>query len=372
MSKSKASHAEPHSASAPAALPPIDVRPACLHDGALPERRRAALNARSLGLAHLAALVLVAAAVLSLLIGSHPLPPDEVWRLLWHPDDTTASSIVNDQRLPRTVLAAAVGAALGTAGAVMQGLTRNPLADPGVLGVNAGASLLVVTAVAIGGTLDVRSYLWFALAGAAVAAVGVYALAGTGKPSTPARLALAGVAVSAALAAITQTVILADQEAFNEFRTWVGGSLEGRGWSVLTTVAPLLLLGGVLSAVIAPALGTLALGDETAHGLGVHVARTRVLALVAVTLLAGASTAAVGPIGFVGLAVPMLARKVVGHDQRWVTASSMLLGATALLLADVLARVVLGHQEVQAGLIAAVVGGPVFVAVVRRRKVPAL
>ena len=240
------------------------------------------------------------------------------------------------------------------------------------LGVTGRAAVLVALTLAAFAGAQALVRRGLGSSGEAVAAVGVYALAGTGKPSTPARLALAGVAVSAALAAITQTVILADQEAFNEFRTWVGGSLEGRGWSVLTTVAPLLVLGGVLSAVIAPALGTLALGDETAHGLGVHVARTRVLALVAVTLLAGASTAAVGPIGFVGLAVPMLARKVVGHDQRWVTASSMLLGATALLLADVLARVVLGHQEVQAGLIAAVVGGPVFVAVVRRRKVPAL
>jgi len=319
-----------------------------------------------------AVLCLVVAAVLSLMIGSHPIAPHEVWHLLWHPDDSIESSIVHAQRLPRTVLAACVGASLGVAGAVMQGLTRNPLADPGVLGVNAGASLFVVVAVAILGTLDVDSYVWFALAGAAVASVGVYALAGTGRSSTPARLALAGVAVSAALAAITQTVILADQEAFNEFRAWVGGSLEGRGWSILGGVAPLLALGGVLAGVIAPALGALALGDQAAHGLGVHVARTRVLALFAVTLLAGASTAAVGPIGFVGLAVPMLARRVVGHDQRWVTACSLLLGASALLAADVLARVILGRQEVQAGLIAAVVGGPIFIAVVRRRKVAAL
>lgn len=317
--------------------------------------------------------VLLAAVVLSLAVGSHALSPTRVWELLWHPDGSLDSSVVRGQRLPRTLVCLVVGGALGLAGSVMQALTRNPLADPGILGVNAGASLLVVLAVAVVGVTGIWFYLWFAFAGAAVVSVAVYVLAGTGRPdASPARLALAGVAVSAALASVTQAILLTDQTAFNEFRFWVAGSLEGRGWDVLVAVGPFLAVGAVVALVVGPALGVLVLGDEAAHGLGVRVGRTRVLAMVAVTLLCGAATAAVGPIGFVGLAVPMIARSVVGHDQRLVGLCSVGLGAVWLLLADTLGRVVVAPQEVAAGVIAAVVGGPVFVAVVRRRRVPAL
>lgn len=320
------------------------------------------------------ALTLLAAAALgSLLLGSNDLPVTQVWDLLWHPDDSAASGIVHDQRVPRTLLTAAVGAALAVAGAVMQALTRNPLADPGILGINAGASLAVIVAVAVTGLTGLEIYLWFAFAGAALAAVTVYVLADTGRASaTPARLALAGVATSAALTAIVQTVILVDQVAFNEFRFWVVGSTEGRGWSIVTTVAPFLLAGLVLAALISPALDALALGEEAAQGLGVRLGWTRGLAMLAVTLLCGAATAAVGPIGFVGLAVPLLARLLVGHDQRRILAVSVLLGAMWLLVADVLARVVIAPQEVQVGVVAAILGAPVFVGLVSRRKVPTL
>ncbi|WP_300400610.1 iron ABC transporter permease [Nocardioides sp.] len=316
--------------------------------------------------------LLLAGVAASLLVGSRGLAPDRVWELLWHPDGSLESAVVRGQRLPRTVLGLVVGAALGLAGAVMQALTRNPLADPGILGVNAGAALVVVAFVAVSGVTDIGAYVWFALAGAGAAAATVYAVAGVGRPdSSPVRLALAGVAVSAALASLTSAVVLADQEAFNEFRFWVAGSLQGRGWSELGAVAPFLGVGLVLALSITGALGVLMLGEDTARGLGVKVSRVRTLALLAVTALCGAATAAVGPIAFVGLAVPMVARALMGHDLRWISACSLALGALWLLTADVLARV-LAPEEVAAGIVAALVGGPVFVLVARRRRVPAL
>lgn len=320
-----------------------------------------------------AALLCLGVTLLGLVVGSNPIPIDRAWEVLWHPDGSVESGVVHDQRLPRTVLAAAVGAALGLAGALMQSLTRNPLADPGILGINAGAALAVILAVAVAGVAGLWFYLWFAFAGAVAAAVAVYLLAGTGHQSaTPTRLALAGVAVSAALTAIAQTVILADQVAFNEFRFWVVGTVEGRGWAVLEVVAPFLVVGGVVALVLGPALNALALGDETAQGLGVRLVRTRSLAMLAVTLLCGAATAAVGPIGFVGLAVPLVARALVGQDQRWIAVLCLVLGPVWLILADVLARVVIAPEEIGVGVIASILGGPIFVAFVRRRRVPTL
>ncbi|GAA3945768.1 FecCD family ABC transporter permease [Pseudoclavibacter caeni] len=275
--------------------------------------------------------------------------------------------------MPRTAMGLVVGMALGVAGALMQSLTRNPLADPGILGVNAGASFAVVLAVALTGVSGISFYLWFAFAGAAVAATAVYALGAAGHTqATAVRLALAGVAISAALQALTDAVILSDQAAYNEFRFWVAGSFEGRGWDILLVVAPFIAVGLALALLLAPALNALALGDETGRALGVRVARARTLTMVAVTLLAGAATAAVGPIGFVGLAVPFLSRWLVGTDQRWVTVFSALLGPVWLLVADVLARVLVRPDEVQVGIVASLIGAPIFILIVRRRQVAAL
>lgn len=327
---------------------------------------------RGLGLAA-AIVALVVLIGLSIAVGSRNLAPEVVWRLLWSPDGSQDSVIIHDLRLPRTVMAIIVGAALGLAGALMQSLTRNPLADPGILGINAGASLAVVSAVAVAGAASIGFYLWFAFAGAAVAAVAVYLLgASGGGQATPARLALAGVAITAAITAIVQTVILTDQEAFNEFRFWVVGSLEGRGFTIVWTVAPFIAAGAVIALLLAPALNAMALGEEAAASLGVSVRRTRVLVMVAVTLLCGAATAAVGPIGFIGLGVPYVARAVCGPDQRWVIPFCLLLAPTLLLLADVLARIVIAPQEVQAGIVTALLGGPMFIAIVRRRRIEAL
>lgn len=321
-----------------------------------------------------AAVALLAVAVLlSLSLGSKDIPLGETWRLLLVPDGSTSSTVLHDLRMPRTILGLIVGAALGVAGCLMQSLTRNPLADPGILGVNAGASVAVVLAVALTGVSGIGFYLWFAFAGAAAASVAVYALGSAHRQSaTPVRLALAGVAISAALQALTTTIILADQAAYNEFRFWVSGSLEGRLYPIIATVAPFILAGMAIALLLAPALNALALGEETGKALGVRVKSTRMLTMAAVTLLCGAATAAVGPISFVGLAIPFAARLIVGSDQRWVIVFCALLGPSWLLLADVLARVVIRPQEVQVGIIAALIGAPVFVLIVRRRRIAAL
>ncbi|MFO6454085.1 MULTISPECIES: FecCD family ABC transporter permease [unclassified Aeromicrobium] len=321
----------------------------------------------------LAAAAVAVAAVLSIAVGSHPLSPARVWEVWWQPDGTQASVTVHELRWPRTVVGLVAGAALGLAGALMQTLTRNPLADPGILGVNAGAALAVVVTSAVTGVASVGASLWPALVGALLAVGAVHVLGETGSTGgSPARIALAGVAVTAALSAIVQTVILADQEVFNEFRFWAAGSLDGRALGTASTILPFVAVGVVLAAALAPRLNALALGEDTSRSLGLDVRRTRLLTVIAIALLCAAATAAVGPIAFVGLGVPHVARALCGSDQRWVLPCSVLLGAAFLLVADVLGRVLGGTAEVQAGIVTAIIGGPVFVAVVRRRRIEAL
>ncbi len=321
----------------------------------------------------LSAAAVLAAAVLSIAIGSHPLSPARVWEVLWNPDDTQATVAVHELRLPRTIVGTVTGAALGLAGALMQTLTRNPLADPGVLGVNAGAALAVVATSAVTGVTAVGFSVWAALIGAFLAVGAVHVLGDTGSTGgSPARIALAGVAITAALSAIVQTVILADQEVFNEFRFWAAGSLDGRALTTTGTILPFVVVGIAIAAALAPRLNALALGDETGRSLGLDVRRTRLMTVIAIALLCAAATAAVGPIAFVGLGVPHVARALCGSDQRWVLPCSLLLGSAFLLGADVLGRVLGGTSEVQAGIITAILGGPVFVAVVRRRRIEAL
>lgn len=313
--------------------------------------------------------VLVTASFASLAIGSRAVPLGEVLPALLHPDDSWAAVVVREQRLPRTLLAVTVGAALGIAGALMQSLTRNPLADPGILGVNAGAGLAVVLAVAVFGVVGIWFYLWFAFAGAALAAVAVHLLGGA---AGPARIALGGIAISAAAGSLVQTVILADQQAFNEFRFWAAGSLEGRRWAVLAAVAPFVGAGVLLVAVLAPALNALALGEDTAGALGVRAGRVLAGSMLAVTLLCGAATAAVGPVGFVGLGAPYLVRALVGPDLRRVIGASLLYAPALVLLADVLGRRLVPGSEIPVGIVTAVLGGPVFVLLVRRPRIAAL
>lgn len=309
--------------------------------------------------------------VAGLAIGTNPLSPAQVWAGLLG-DDPAARTVVIGNRLPRVVLAVVVGAALGLSGHLMQSVTRNPLADPGLLGIQAGAAAAVVTAIAFLGITTPTGYLGFALAGAALGAVLGYGLAAGGGSASPVRLILAGTAISGFLYSYVSGVLIIDTYAFSQFRFWELGSLTTRDLSVVGDVGWLVVVGAVLALALAGSLDGLALGREAAVALGVNTARTRVLALLAVVLLAGAATAAVGPIAFVGLAVPHLTRAMVGGDHRRGLPVSILGGVLLLQLADVLGRVIAWPQEVGAGIVTAVVGAPVLVWLVRRGRVARL
>nr|WP_281420982.1 iron chelate uptake ABC transporter family permease subunit [Actinoplanes auranticolor] len=315
--------------------------------------------------------MLAAVAVLSIVIGTKPIPLGTVWDAFFTAGVTSEDiRIVLDLRVPRTVIGLAAGIALGLAGALMQALTRNPLADPGILGINAGAATAVVLAIRVLGIGSLTGYIWFAFAGAAGAFVVVYLLGTRGRSgASPERLALAGAAVGAALLAVTNAVALLDVSTFDRYRLWTVGALAGRDLGVFWAVAPFILIGVLLALALGPSLNVIALGEDTARALGANLNRTRVLTAVAVTLLCGAATAAVGPIAFVGLAVPHIARTLVGPDQRWLLPYSLVLAPTLLLLADVAGRVIARPGEVQAGLITAFIGAPVFLAVILRRRI---
>lgn len=333
-------------------------------------RRRRRPDRRWLGLAAL--LVAVAGlALLSLVVGTRGASPAAAWSVLTAYDPTdTAQLVVVELRLPRTILGLLAGAALGLAGAIMQGVTRNPLADPGLLGVNAGAALCVVVAITVFGVTTTQGYIWFAFGGAALAALLVYAVAARGRDgATPVKLALAGAAISAGLTAVTTSFLLLDQSTFDQFRFWQVGALAGRGADVVGEVGPFLAVGCAAALLLGRTLNTLSLGDDVARGLGANVPLARGLAAATVVLLCGAATAACGPIGFVGLTIPHVARALVGPDYRWVLPYSLLLAPCLLLAADILGRVVARPGEVQVGIVTALLGAPVFIALVRRRAV---
>ena len=333
---------------------------------------RGRLAARGAGLA-LALALLGFAVLLSLAVGARSIPVSEVLDALRSGGDSRDATVVLDVRLPRTLLGLAVGVALGLAGALMQALTRNPLADPGLLGVNAGAAAAVVIAIGLLGITGTTAYVWLAFLGAGLASVAVYGIGSAGRGgATPVRLALAGAALSAALTAIIYGVTLTDEKLLQQYNLWSVGALSGRGRSELTAVLPFIGLGAVVAVLLARPLNALALGDDSARALGARVGRTRVAGAAAITLLCGAATAAAGPIYFLGLTVPHAARAICGPDQRWVIAYSAVLGATLMLLADVLGRVLVRPSELQVGLMLAVVGAPVFILLVRTRRIAAL
>lgn len=314
-------------------------------------------------------IVLAAGFVLQLSVGSNMIPPGRVLAGLFGTDEQ-ARQLVIDGRLPRAVLALVIGIALGLAGLLMQSLTRNPLADPGLLGIQAGASAAVVAGIAFLGVRTASGYVWLALLGTAVAAAAVYLLgSGRGGGASPVRLVLAGAAISACLFSFVSGVIVVDAYAFSGFRFWVLGSLTGRDLTAIGSVLWLLIGGVVLAFALAGSLNTVALGSDAATALGARVTRTRVLTIVAVTVLSGVAVAVAGPIGFVGLAVPHVARALVGVDHRWSLPMSALLGAVMLQLSDVAGRLILWPQEVGVGIVTAVVGAPVLIYLVRRERV---
>lgn len=327
---------------------------------------------RVLGL--LAALVTLGViGLLSLAVGSKPIAPGVVIHALLHRNDSSASVVVWSLRVPRTLLGLAVGAALGLAGALMQGLTRNPLADPGLLGVNAGAAAAVVGAISLLHLTSPSTYVWFAILGAGAASVVVYALGARGRSAaTPVRLVLAGAAISAVLGAFVSAVVLTDRSAFDSYRFWSVGALTGRPLAVLWQTGPFLLVGAVIALLMARPLNALSLGDDAGRALGAHLGRTRALSVLGVTLLCGAATAAAGPIAFVGLTVPHIARAITGPDQRWVLTYSMVLASILLLGSDIVGRVVVRPSELEVGIVTSFIGAPAFIYLVRHRRMAQL
>ncbi|WP_433676964.1 FecCD family ABC transporter permease [Microbacterium gorillae] len=308
------------------------------------------------------------AVLLSLSLGVRAVPFGTVWESFFRPDGSTDQAAVLS-RVPTTVTGLLVGGALGMGGALMQGMARNPLADPGLLGVNSGAALFVVLGMAILGWQAPLTIIWCALAGAAVAVLlGYGAAAASPGGATPVTLALAGAAVTAIASAVITGILIVDESTLDSFRFWQLGSLTAASPSSLVQLCPFLALGAVLGIACSGRLNALALGDDVARGLGVHMGRSRLTAVLAVVLLCGTATALAGPIGFVGLAVPHAVRFLVGTDYRWIVPLSAAAGAVFLLVCDVAGRLLARPGVLEVGIITGVIGAPVFIALLRRRK----
>ncbi|WP_079023432.1 FecCD family ABC transporter permease [Streptomyces odonnellii] len=339
-----------------------------------PEQRPQLPRGARLFLALVLCLGVVALLVLvSLGVGARSIPPGTVAHVLVHDDGSPEAIIVRRLRMPRTVLAVVVGAALALAGVVMQAVTRNPLAEPGLVGVNAGASFAVVIAITGFGVTGASGYVWFAFAGAILAALLVYTLtSGAARGHHHTRLVLAGAALSASLGACTGILTMFDTEAFDSYRFWVVGALENRGTEALTATVPFVAAGTLIALALGPALNALALGDETGAALGLRVSRVRAAGFLSIMLLCGASTAAAGPIAFVGLVVPHVLRLLIGPDLRRLLVFSLPGGAVLLLVSDIAGRVIAPPGEIEAGIVTAFIGAPVLLwLVVRRREVAA-
>ncbi|WP_418888843.1 FecCD family ABC transporter permease [Paeniglutamicibacter quisquiliarum] len=353
----------------PSAAPATAAPPARDAGSAAADRRPGLMPAPLLGLVLAAA---VAAMVfLSLLIGARPIAPATVLDALANLDPSNGDHAVVASRIPRTIAGLLIGAALGLAGAGMQGITRNPLADPGILGINAGAALAVVAGIHFFAVTTLHGYILFAFVGAAGAALLVYVVASLGRDgATGLKLALAGAAMAAGLGSLTNAILMIGQEALDRFRFWQVGTLGAREVPEMLAVAPFLALGAVAVLAGARLFNALALGDDSAVGLGFRVGRGRAVSAAGVVLLCGAATALAGPIGFVGLIVPHAIRVLAGGDYRWLLPLSMLAGPVLLLGADVVGRVIAPPAEIQVGVMTAVLGAPLFLWLLRRgRKV---
>lgn len=280
--------------------------------------------------------------------------------------DMPAHIIVRTVRAPRTLIATGVGASLGVAGALMQALTGNPLASPGILGINAGGALFVVLALFLFKSSSLASYTWFAFAGAAAAGAVVYGIGSAGRSGmTPLKLTVAGAAMTALLASMTQGILVLNERTLDEIRFWLAGSVAARDTSLFLQVLPYMASGLLLAFVLGKAVTTLSLGDDVARGLGQRTGLTKLAVAVTIVLLAGSSVAVAGPIAFIGLAVPHIARGLAGPDYRWVLPYSALLGAVLLLAADIGSRIVIRPEEIPVGVMTALVGAPFFIYLAR-------
>ena len=327
---------------------------------------------RAAGLA-IAFAALVGCVLASLAVGSLDIPVADVIRAFTASEDSDAHAIVHELRVPRTEVGLLVGGALGACGALMQGVTRNPLAEPGILGINAGAAFAIVIAIFVLGVSSVAGYAWFALLGAAVAALLVFALGASGSgAATPVKLALAGAVLTALLVALTSAVLVTDVETLDDFPL-LGRRLDRRPRQrVALTVLPFIAAGLVLAFLAGRELNALALGDDVARSLGQRVGLARATATAGFVLLAGGAVAAAAPLALVGLTVPHAARAIVGPDYRWIVPYSIVLGAILLLASDVAGRVVARPAELEVGIVTAAIGAPAFIWLVRRPRIAEL
>ncbi|MFC9897527.1 FecCD family ABC transporter permease [Nocardia sp. NPDC127579] len=310
--------------------------------------------------------VLLLVGVLSLALGSRSVPVGTVVAALVGQGDGRDALVVTGMRMPRTLVGIVVGAALGLAGAVVQGVTRNPLAAPTTLGINAGAGLAVVTAIYAFGLNQPVEYVWFAFVGAAGAALFTFVLGRRSGDIDPVRLVLGGTVLQLVLVSWTTAVLVFSERTLDEARFWLAGSIAQRDLQVLLPMLPTLVLGAVLGLVIAPALNTFALGDEAAHALGVPVTRIRVTGMLAAVLLAGSAVAVAGPIAFIGLGAPHLVRLLVGNDHRLLVPGCLIGGPLLLLTADIAGRLIARPSEVEVGIVTALLGAPLLAILARR------
>ncbi|MBF4177746.1 MULTISPECIES: Fe(3+)-siderophore ABC transporter permease [Lelliottia] len=317
-------------------------------------------------------LLLILAVALSLLVGAKPLPASTIVDALSGTCQRADCIIVLDARLPRTLAGLLAGAALGLAGALMQTLTRNPLADPGILGVNAGASFAIVLGAALFGFSSPGEQLLMAFCGALAASL-LVAFTGSqgGGQLSPVRLTLAGVALGAVLEGLSSGIALLNPDVWDQLRFWQAGSLDIRTLQTLKVVTLPVLIAAAIALFSSRALNSLSLGTDTATALGSRVARTQLLGLLAITVLCGSATAVVGPIAFIGLMMPHMARWIVGSDHRWLLPVTLLATPTLLLFADILGRVLV-PGELRVSVVSAFIGAPVLIFLVRRQRGGAL
>ncbi|WP_077214674.1 FecCD family ABC transporter permease [Bacillus dakarensis] len=296
---------------------------------------------------------------------------DTTWKMalnaFQHNNGSNEHLVITTVRLPRALIAAAVGCSLAIAGVLMQTLTKNPLASPDIFGVNAGAGFAVVIAVTLFSIGDLQAIAWIAFAGAAAAAIGVYIIGSVGREGlTPIKLTLAGAAMAAMFASFTQGFLVIDEAALEQVLFWLAGSVQGRKLEILLSVLPYLIAGWGIAFLISSKMNVLSMGDDVAKGLGLNTVMLKIGAGIVIILLSGGAVAIAGPIGFIGIVIPHVARAIVGIDHRWVIPISGLLGGILLLLADILARYVIMPQEVPVGVMTAIIGTPFFIYIARR------
>ncbi|TVQ12826.1 MAG: iron ABC transporter permease [Leptolyngbya sp. DLM2.Bin27] len=314
----------------------------------------------------LGALALLGCLLFSVFLGAADIAPGTVGQAIFQFDGSTEHLIIRTVRLPRAILAIVVGAALAVAGAITQGLTRNPLAAPDILSINVGAALAMVLAVLLRGSGG--SYVGFAFGGAAIAAMAVYWLGSLGRSGmTPLKLVIAGAALSYLLSSLTTGILILSQRTLDEIRFWLAGSLAGQDIATIMPVLPYITVGLVASLALGRQLTLISLGEDVAQGLGLNTVWVKVVAAIAIVLLAGSAVALAGPIGFVGLVVPHVVRFAVGVDYRWILPYSMIAGGILLSVADIAARLVIRPQELPVGIMTAVVGAPFFIYLARSK-----